>query len=333
MRKSRLLINRLGVLIAALAISALVLFMINEAFDLDLGYRLYVLRQRLFGAPMEGLGQRDDRLGWRPKPNHQGTVEKPDFTATYTFGPDGYRVVAGGPSSGKVVAMMGGSFTIGTGVNDDETYPSVLQREYWKAYRVRNLGVYAYGTSHVLLQLEEEFEAGHQIDVVVYGWIAHHLFRNYRRHRWLMSLTSWGGEGPLFEVVDGKPVYQGLIDLDEAMDDNDPRLIVKEWEVTEALLAAIAETCKAHGARFIVVLLPWEISIGSTNTNRRLAAVCRLLGVECLDLTGEMALTGKENYYRHDHHPIPSWHKAVARLIAQGIDVEPGKVTPTTRPR
>ena len=121
---------------------------------------------------------------------------------------------------------MGGSFTIGTGVNDNETYASALQRDYWTTYRIRNLGVYAYSTSHVLLQLQEQFEAGHKIHLVAYGWIAHHLFRNYRRRKWLMGLADWGGENPLFEIENGllkddpadaslDPDDDGLTNLDE----------------------------------------------------------------------------------------------------------------------
>jgi hypothetical protein len=330
MPRQRRIASRLGVLVASLSVSLIAIYIANDVLDLNLGWKWYLLRQRVFGRPMDGLGQRDDRLGWRPKPGASGTITRPDFTATYTFGPDGYRVVSGSPSDGPVVAFLGCSFTIGTGVNDSEPFPAVIQREYWKSCRIRNLGVYGYGTAHVLLQLEEEFKAGHKIDLALYGWIAHHLSRNYRGRRWLLGLTSWGGRNPLFELENGKLAFKGTIGLEQAVDDSDPTLREREWQITEALLAAIKGLCEEHGTRFAVLLLPWRMSDESLEINRHMMSACQSLGIPCLDLTAERPLGGPENYYKHDGHPVAAWHRSVARLIAQGIDVPSGRIRCST---
>lgn len=330
MSKKRFEIRNLGALLVGLAAAAMIIYVADQTLGLDLGWKLYLLRLKVFGQPMDGLGVRDARLGWRPKANSSGTIVRPDFTATYTFGPDGYRIVPGSPTNGPTVAMVGCSFTIGTGVNDVEAFPSVLQNEYWKTCRVRNMGVYGYGTAHVLLQLEEEFKAGHKVDLAIYGWIAHHPCRNYLRRRWLLSLTAWGGENPHFELENGKLVYKGLVGLDHAISDDDPTLGQREWRLTEALISRISALCREHGTRFLVVLLPWGRSPEVAEINREFTSMCRSLGIAYLDLSTRASLTSPSNFYRHDGHPMAAWHRSVARLIAEGIDPQTGQLRTTT---
>ncbi len=323
---------RMALLAITLLVALMGVYVADSALGLGLSWKLQLLRWRLFGQPMDGLGQRDPRLGWRPKANTSGTITRSEFTVTYTFGPDGYRITGPHPTGGPTVAIVGCSFTIGTGVNNDQAFPSVLQRDHWNDCQVRNLGVYGYGTAHALLQLQEEFQAGHKIDTVIYGWIAHHLTRNYLRRKWLLSLTTWGGQNPFFDLEDNKLIYKGLVGLDKALDEKDPTLGAKEWQITQALLIAMQKLCSEHQANLIVVLLPWCPNEEIAMINRQIAAICRSSGIQTLDLTVNKELTRTDQFYKFDGHPKPPWHRSVAQELAARIDPKGGRLrAPTSR--
>ena len=77
-----------------------------------------------------------------------------DFQAT--IGPDGYRITSPNPSAPEhrpQIWISGCSFTWGLGVNDDETYPWLVQAAL-PGFRVRNLGGNGFGNIQALLQLQ-----------------------------------------------------------------------------------------------------------------------------------------------------------------------------------
>ena len=271
----------------------------------------------------------DERFGWRHKPGAQVTQHTPQYTATYTIGSDGDRIVPGSPDSGTTVSFLGCSFCFGLGVNDDEVFSSIIQREYWKGCRLRNLGCIAYGTSHVLLRLQDEVRAGRKTDLAIYCWMWHHRFRNYRRRGWLKFMTHIKPcKNPLHEVERGQLVFKGLIGVDQSLDDNDPTLPHLEDQVTYALLKAIRALCQEHGIRLVVVMYPFVLASGPAGevSDRKMVSDCRSLGIEYLDLTRCTALTDPADYYPNDGHPKASWHEVVARLIAEGVDPTTGRV-------
>jgi hypothetical protein len=77
-----------------------------------------------------------------------------DFDAT--IGPDGYRITTRSPLRDRrpQIWISGCSFTWGLGVNDDETYPWLVQKAL-PDLRVRNLGGNGFGNVQALVQLRE----------------------------------------------------------------------------------------------------------------------------------------------------------------------------------
>jgi len=334
MAQRRPLVKRIALLAASLVLSGMAVYAANALFGLDLDWKLFRLRVKLFGHAFTAFGQPDDRFGWRLKPGAVATEQTPDFTATYTIGSDGDRIVPGAPETGPAVAFLGGSFTFGHGVDDSEVFPSVLQRDHWTSYRVRNLGCGAYGTSQVLLRLQDEFSSGRQISLAVYSWIWSHLIRNYRRRAWLeIVVGEVRARNPLFELDQGKLVFKGTIGLDRAMDNDDPLLRDREWEVTRALLNAIRGLCRKHHTRLAVVIFPERASRIAEACNKRLAGFCSSLDIGCLDLSECPALLAPGSYYPRDPHPTAKWHREAARLIAERIDPRSGEVRPVTARR
>lgn len=79
-------------------------------------------------------------------------------------------------SSAGEIHFFGCSFTYGYGVNDEETFAAITQKE-WPNYRVYNHAVSGYGTVHSLLQLQEEDNLM-QDDVVLLCFSTYHFMRN-----------------------------------------------------------------------------------------------------------------------------------------------------------
>lgn len=93
----------------------------------------------------------DEVLVYKPA---SGTCRftNPEFDTVLTFNEEGRLT----PSDtrdlrGPAIAVVGDSFAMGWGVQDDETFAAVLQRETGR--RVYNLAVSSYGTSRELLRL------------------------------------------------------------------------------------------------------------------------------------------------------------------------------------
>ncbi len=96
----------------------------------------------------------------------------------------GHRVTPGAPEPGApALIFLGASFTFGHGVEDDETYPALLQQR-WPDLRIVNGATNGWGTTQALLSLDEHFEREPRIAGVVYAFITNHLVRNHRRKQW-----------------------------------------------------------------------------------------------------------------------------------------------------
>lgn len=93
-------------------------------------------------------------LGWELIPGSQQHHKQKDFDVTYHIGENGLRMQESSLQSNKRVLVLGDSFTFGIGLNDDETWPSLLQKKF-KTYSFINAGVSGYSTEQMFLQWKE----------------------------------------------------------------------------------------------------------------------------------------------------------------------------------
>lgn len=92
--------------------------------------------------------------------------------------------------------FFGGSYTHGWSINDEETFPWLVQSEL-KDFKVENFGVIGYGTIHFYLQLKKSLQERQKPKMVVINHAYFHLERNlfiFERRR---LLDSWSFLGPL----------------------------------------------------------------------------------------------------------------------------------------
>jgi hypothetical protein len=286
-----------------------------EAAGVDVRRRLWLARNRLLGPEAVGIWRADDRLGWRHIAGASGRQRSvPDYDVWYRIDAQGHRSIPGGPAgNAPSVLFLGGSFTFGHGVEDDESYPAVLQRA-WPALRVVNAATNAWGTAHALLALEDELEASNGIALVVYGFITHHLMRNHRSARWLRQLDEMQERrNPFFEIDGDELVFRGLADpiRDALPDDRDQR--AREVRMTERLLVEMARLCAARDIRFVVVQLP-EVTGG-----RAVGVLERAVGRDAvIDLASR--LRSPDFRFTHDIHITPAGHLAVAEALRPRLE-------------
>lgn len=84
--------------------------------------------------------------------------------------------------------LIGGSFTQGLAISDDETFAWLLQQTN-PGWEVKNFAVTAYGAYQSLLMLERVLPSLERPKIVLYGFIQHHEVRNVSPVEWLRDLT------------------------------------------------------------------------------------------------------------------------------------------------
>ena len=89
----------------------------------------------------------------------------------------------------KEIILIGGSFTQGAGVSDNETFAYQLQSILIN-HKVWNYGQAGFGSIQSLLLLNQILKKKSQPRIIIYGFIDHHLRRNVARGQWLETLQK-----------------------------------------------------------------------------------------------------------------------------------------------
>ncbi len=276
----------------------------------------------------------DPTLGWRMKP---GIYLVPAYTPgekdiSVSILSDGTRATRPGRRPCDMdVALIGGSITHGWGVSNEETFAWKVQDRF-PGLCVANYGTGGYGTYQSLLMLEELYAEGRDPNVVVYGFIDHHEVRNVAPVDHLYGLASFSRRGhvnvPYCTLDQGGglqrhppqaypawPLRQRLASV-AFLEWAYMRLLTRERAsqgraVTEPLLIEMAELCKRHGSRFLVILLssPDEARTHYLQFLKRHG----IASVDCVrPLTPELLVPG-------EGHPNASVHETWSGCIAKAL--------------
>jgi hypothetical protein len=138
--------------------------------------------------------QYDPCLGWIPKPGDYSAENY--WGRSLTILDHGIRSngITEAPRRNCTILAVGDSFTYGSQVGDNETWPSALERV--SGARVINAGVFAYGLDQTVLRAEQLYDVFHP-DLIIVSFIPDNLSRTERSVR-------TGAAKPYFEVVKGK---------------------------------------------------------------------------------------------------------------------------------
>ncbi len=279
-------------------------------------------------------------LGWRNRP---GRYEIPAYTAgtaplTQTLLEDGSRATRADPGVAAAgdprpeLWLLGGSFTKGTAVSDQQTFGWKLQSRF-PAIRVRNFATGGYGTYQSLLMMEHQLLSYPAPALVVYGYISDHQARNVATWQWLAHLSRYSSRGHIdvpFATVGGNgqlvrhapqrypawPLRTSLVTVASAQ-----QVFAKLREGNRAdrreavTLAAIRELnalSKSRGSEFVVVLLN-----ALREDRHRMLAHLREAEIDAADcakpLTPDRIVEGE------GVHPNESMHALYAECLAKRI--------------
>jgi len=136
----------------------------------------------------------DAQLGWKLKPYWSGKHHHFDYDVSYTINKDGFRGKTAFKNGGY--AVVGDSFSFGLGVNDNETFTSLLNNNNDKTFY--NFSVPGYSTDQQLLLINKVHGvAARNVLLVVY--LGNDVFDNMREY----PLQADHGK-PYFKLIDSK---------------------------------------------------------------------------------------------------------------------------------
>ena len=235
-----------------------------------------------------------------------------------------------GGNKSKII-FVGGSFTQGWGVNDNQTFVSKIQNKYLN-YNVLNFGQGGYGGVQSLILLKDEIKNLKNIKLVVYGFIEHHQYRNVARSSWLESLSRFSSQGYYrepkvpFATLDelgklklNKPIsylklplreYSAIITLLEKvyMKQSTKSRKKIQQKVTRQIFKDMDELAKNNNSKYLVVILDW-IDSGTNKNYKKFLSDEKIMFVDCkIDLNDETLIKG-------DYHPNEVGHNKYYECI------------------
>lgn len=156
----------------------LIIFPLAEIACRIVGYRPYEQAEYKITAQPTNCLIGDSTFGFALNPGRCQVTINNHVTYRATHEQNGRRKTSGAQAKNDhSIFLMGCSFTYGMGVNDDETFASILQKEH-PAINIENFGVPGFGTTQSILQLQAEIRKRSIPKMVVLHFSKLHFDRN-----------------------------------------------------------------------------------------------------------------------------------------------------------
>jgi len=304
--------------------------------------------ESLDGTPQK-MTAAHEILGYAPIPNLQGIWSRTigdDHVFRSEFSIDGHGLRVG-PTAHSAdlpcVFFFGGSYTFGSGVNDEEAMPYLVAADFLRQYRVFNFGFRGYGPHQMLAALEHDIygdSLGCQPTHAIYQMIPDHVSR-------AAGFASWDENGPQYElnaqgvamqigtfargkqeppgkllrILNRSLIVQRLKQFTQARPDE------KSADLTFAILQRAQEIVQERSsvAQFHVIYWPADQSL--------LSLVVDKLERNGFDLHPISTVLPEFNFdraqyrfHRYDGHPNVRAHRLIADYVGReilGIPVQP----------
>lgn len=301
--------------------------------------------------PLYSFHDSDPVLGWRGRPDAHLRFRRPQFDVEVALDAHGWRQPDPPPPADPAarVLVLGDSFTWGWGVPQGAVYTDHLQRALPRT-AIANRGVNGFGTGQELLLLQQEL-AARTYDAVVLQFFFNDMADNVdgkSGRRPLFRLDGDRLEPPtgVLQPLQGR-LRQWLKDHSRAFllfdfatrslganDAAPPLQPVAEpapldpsripgAALTQRLVGAMADSARAHGARFVVLYAPHRLELtapGAVPPQIRAAraaaeAAVADAGVAWVDLTPAFAAATTPVLFAGDEHWTPAGHALAARVL------------------
>ncbi len=277
----------------------------------------------------------DAGLGWRMKPgtSFRWRTEGQEFP--FLADADGFRIderpdVPPPPAGAPRIALLGDSFTFGTGVHFHETFGARLATALRGV--AENRAQPGYGVDQIWQVGEQVVLAGAPPDLLVVAVILDDFERTLHAYR-----VAEGFNKPRFRVVDGRPVpsgvehnlgpiarfldrYSRLATLWKAVDRRFGQKwgVGAWWELNAACLDALLDSAARSGVRVVVVHLATVRAWRPFPALRELVLRRQAAGaaVAYCDLATAYPSAPRHGYWPEDGHLNSIGHAEVAGLLA-----------------
>lgn len=213
--------------------------------------------------------------------------------------------------------IFGCSLTYGWSLNDQETFPWLLQ-ERFPEYEVVNFGVNGYSTVQSLIQFREALAEGRVPKVVLLNFAIWHDDRNIFSRNWRKIITPLRNFGQLFYPyarfdqhgklhyylgeVNFHPFplmrYSALINYLEQNYDKIEERYYQRIDVAKSLLLEFANTAKKDDIPVVID------GITYSQVTRKILSWVRQAGIKAVDISVDLNIKENTNY-PHDGHPGP----------------------------
>ncbi len=270
----------------------------------------------------------DPLVGWKLPLDMLIPEVTDEYSVTYQSDHRGFRSrpqpdnQPGAP--GRRIALLGDSYTFGSGVGDDQTFAAVLEARLQDTW-CHNFGIGAYGIDQMWLTLRH-YAMALEPDVVILSFIRYDLDRSlssYRRdHVWrwkpafrlsdgeLVAMTSENRPGILRSFLHQQSnLYRLWRKLEHSLSRR--YAIGYRWRLNRAIFEAIRDHCRRLGVPLVVVHIPVNRRKPVPMFEREFAD----MGIAYLDLEPLLPAAADELYFPRDRHLNAAGHRFAAQEI------------------
>ena len=276
---------------------------------------------RISVEPGGRLYQRHSELGYVALPGTLRVALRDGYSFRVTHLPDGRRITRpletyGSPRTKPEIWVFGCSYTYGWSLNDEETYPWLVQ-EGLLGHEVVSFGLNGYGTVQSLIQFRQAIRDRGAPQVAILGYLSMHDQRNTMSRGFRKRLVPWQGQGiiavPSAELsADGSIVlrvddvcyrewpamqHSSLVHLlEDTYYNRIAALLARSRSVTKGAIAEFSRLASRNRVQLVVA------GIGPDEATREMLADCRRKGILTVDISVDPKDPANTNL-PHDPHP------------------------------
>tara|TARA_B100001057_G_C22686705_1_gene886005 strand:+ start:55 stop:1041 length:987 start_codon:yes stop_codon:yes gene_type:complete len=276
----------------------------------------------------------DNVLGWNTKEGNYFYDIDSENKVNFYFLNDGSRFSGkelNEQNNSKKIILVGGSFTMGHKINNEETISFYLQ-ESFENLDVKNHGVGGYGTYQSFLKLKKIFKTNKNIKYVFYSFIDHHESRNIGDVTYLEGLSMMSEDLVYFpyvslnnkeNIIEHAPIkylilpFSNFSVLVSKIQKKIMRIIIKskyddKQLITKKLIRKMDNLSKKNGSTFVFVnLLSYE---SIKNNYEKFALNNNILFLDCQIKNFE-----KYTSKKIDYHPNAQGNKKYSKCLEKFI--------------
>jgi hypothetical protein len=225
--------------------------------------------------------------------------------------------------------IFGGSVTYGWSLDDEETYPWLLQQRF-PEYEIVNFGVCGYGPLHGFIQFQEALKAGRKPKLVVLTYASYHDQRNTVSREFRKFMTGPWNKVQISKLPyarfdsEGNLVY-GMTELgyrefpfmrysalahflEMSYNTLQERFILRSHEVSKAIIDDFYKAATENGVELVVA------GIWLDDLTEDVLATCRSQGIKAVNIGVDYGIPENLNL-PYDDHPSAYANRQYAQAL------------------